>query len=274
VIVGVGTNLGAREAAIRAAGDLLASRPGIDVVRTSSFYETAPLGPPQGRYLNAAYRLETALSPPALLQVLLRTERRMGRRRRVDQRWGPRSVDLDLLWDFRGPFTTPSLAVPHRELDKRDFALGPLLDVAPELEDQLGDTLEKLGGRPPLFDRRALIDRRVVDGALEIQVEADSAPDACALALHVFADGVRPWSTRHLVVAPTPHGFAKGVRELFEAGFAVRRCTMSHCSETQWRVEAHGVNQGAPPGANVRFQTTPGTRRAMCVSLRVSERQR
>lgn len=269
VVVGVGTNLGAREAAVRAAADLLAARPGIEVVRTSPLYETAPLGPPQGRYVNAAYRLDTKLSPPALLQVLLRTERRMGRLRRVDQRWGPRSVDLDLLWDFRGPFMRPSLAVPHRELDKRDFALGPLLDVAPELEDALDDKLQTLGGRPPLFERRAVIERSIAQDTLHVDVEADSAPEACALATHLLARGVRPWSTRHLIVDPSPEGFAAALRELVVTGFAVHRCTMSHCSDSQWRVELHGAHRGAPLGSDVRLQTTSGTRRAVRVSLQI-----
>ena len=131
-VVGIGTNLGAREAAVRAARNLLDARRDVDVVGTSALYETEPLGPPQGRYLNAALRLETSLSPNELLSVLLRTERRLGRRRSSAERWGPRSVDLDLLWDERGMQESSTLRVPHPELVHRSFALAPWLDVAPE----------------------------------------------------------------------------------------------------------------------------------------------
>ncbi|MGB5349087.1 MAG: 2-amino-4-hydroxy-6-hydroxymethyldihydropteridine diphosphokinase, partial [Polyangiales bacterium] len=84
VVVGVGSNLGAREAAIRTARDLLHARDGIEVSAVSPIYETEPLGPPQPRYLNAAFRLQTERSPAELLSVLLRTERRLGRRRHAD----------------------------------------------------------------------------------------------------------------------------------------------------------------------------------------------
>lgn len=270
VVVGVGTNLGAREAAIRAAAELLAARPGIELVGTSPLYETAPLGPPQDRYLNAAYRLKTSLSPPALLRVLLRTERRLGRVRHADQRWGPRSVDLDVLWDFRGPFTGPALVVPHRELENRDFALAPLLDVAPELQHALGRVLEDVGGRPPVWNREALIDRRVVDGIVQVEVESDSPADACALAIHAARFEVRPWSTRHVVVEPSPEGFAAALQGLVRTGFRARAATVSHCSQSQWNVEFHGASQGARSEADVRLWTTSGARRAGRVSLRIA----
>ena len=131
VIVGAGSNLGARESAIVSAAALLHARPGVEVLDVSALYETPPLGPPQSDYLNAAFRVETDLTPPEILDALLRIERRLSRRRRADLRWGPRSIDLDLLWDSRGVFESPSLDVPHRELERRNFALGPLLDVAP-----------------------------------------------------------------------------------------------------------------------------------------------
>ena len=88
VVVGVGSNLGAREALIRGAGALLSARGGIEVRGVSEIYETEPLGPPQPRYLNAAFRMEPTLAPAELLHVLLRTERRLGRRRVPDERWG------------------------------------------------------------------------------------------------------------------------------------------------------------------------------------------
>ena len=267
IVVGVGTNLGAREAAIRAAPALLESRPAIEVSRVSPIYETEPLGPPQAKYLNAAIRLETSLSPPEVLDVLLRTERRLGRLRNRDERWGPRSIDLDLLWDSRGAFDSQSLHVPHRELPHRSFALGPALDVAPELEDDFASTLQSLGGRPALFDRGAIVDVKITSRSLESEVEADSLPDACALCMKAVPGGTRPWSTRHAIVAPSAEGFVEGVREVFRTGFSVHRATVSHCSKAQWTVEFHGVNTGFLSPPHVRLETTSGTRREVRARL-------
>jgi 2-amino-4-hydroxy-6-hydroxymethyldihydropteridine diphosphokinase len=100
----------------------------------SSLYDTVPVGgPPQPRYLNAAARLRTALSPRELLGALLGIERSEGRERR--ERWGPRPLDLDILW-IAGLFVDePGLTVPHPRLAERAFALLPLLEVAPDATD-------------------------------------------------------------------------------------------------------------------------------------------
>lgn len=261
VVVGVGSNLGAREAAIHAARDLLNAREGIEVSAVSRIYETEPLGPPQPRYLNAAFRLETALLPTEVLSSLLRTERRLGRRRNPDERWGPRSIDLDVLWDQRGPHESPGLSVPHRELAKRDFALGPLLDVAPELIEAFGPSLEKLGGPPPLWTREALIDVAETSRGFEVEVEADSLAEACALCVGGGLSAGRPWSSRHLRIAAGLDQFSIAVRGALRTGFAIRRATISHCSKSQWTLEFHGVSMGNSAPTDVRLWTTSGTRR-------------
>lgn len=269
VVVGVGTNLGAREAAIHAARHLLNARPGVEVVAVSPIYETRPLGPPQGDYLNAAFRLETDLSPPVLLGLLLRTERRLGRRRRPAERWGPRSVDLDLLWDARGSYVSSRLRVPHSELFHRDFALGPLLDVAPELEARFGESLDRLGGRPVPWERAAVVDRRASGHRIVTEVEADQLFDACALALSPAEAPGRPWSTRHVTIAPEAEALADTVAELLRTGFTLHRVTLSHCSESQWAMQFHGVNAGISIDAHVGLRSTSGSKRPVRAELTI-----
>lgn len=106
------------------------------VVGVSALYETDPVGPPQPAYLNAAVRLATPLPPEALLDELLAIEQRQGRKRR--ERWGPRVLDLDILWISGARVSTSRLQVPHPELQNRAFALLPLLDVAPDAADPVG----------------------------------------------------------------------------------------------------------------------------------------
>lgn len=125
--VGIGANLGDREATIRAA---LAELPG--VVAVSALRETDPVGvAQQPPFLNGAAALETELAPRELLDVLLAVEQKLGRERR--ERWGPRTIDLDLLLFGRKTIDEPGLTVPHPRLHERRFALEPLLDLDPEL---------------------------------------------------------------------------------------------------------------------------------------------
>ena len=126
--VGVGANLGDREATIRAA---VAALPG--VVAISELRETEPVGVvDQPPFLNGAVALDTELDPRALLDVLLAIERELGRERR--ERWGPRTIDLDLLLYGEERIEEPGLTVPHPRLHERRFALEPLLDLDPELD--------------------------------------------------------------------------------------------------------------------------------------------
>jgi len=92
-------------------------------------YESAAVGPPQGDYLNAAALVTWDGEPEALLDALLSIEAKLGRVRR--EKWGPRTIDLDVLWIEGREVRAPRLTVPHPELAKRTFAVAPLLDVVP-----------------------------------------------------------------------------------------------------------------------------------------------
>ncbi len=127
--IGLGSNLGDREAALRDALDLL----GGAVVAVSSFRETDPVGYlDQPRFLNAAAELDTALEPRALLECLLAIELELGRTRE-GPRFGPRTIDLDLLLYDDEVIDEPGLVVPHPRLAERRFVLEPLAELDPDL---------------------------------------------------------------------------------------------------------------------------------------------
>ena len=126
--VGLGSNLGDREQLIRAAAEL------IGAIRLSPLIETEPWGlEDQPRFLNAVAEVETALEPPAFLTFLLDVERRLGRER-IGPRFGPRTIDLDLLLFGDRTVDEPGVVVPHPRLHERRFALEPLAELAPDLE--------------------------------------------------------------------------------------------------------------------------------------------
>ena len=130
--VGLGANLGDRDSTIRRAVTLLGEASGVDVVALSSLRQTAPWGPvEQPAFLNGVAELETELEPRALLEVLLDVERRLGRVRA--ERWGPRTIDLDLLLHGDAVVDEPGLTLPHPHLHERRFALEPLAELAPDL---------------------------------------------------------------------------------------------------------------------------------------------
>jgi 2-amino-4-hydroxy-6-hydroxymethyldihydropteridine diphosphokinase len=128
--VGVGTNLGDRWANLALAARALRAAPGVALVRASRVFDTEPVGPPQPRFLNAVLELETALAPAALHAHLLAAERAAGRRRSV--RWGPRTLDLDLLLHGDRVVRTATLLVPHPALASRRFVLAPLAELCPD----------------------------------------------------------------------------------------------------------------------------------------------
>lgn len=131
--VGLGANLGDREATIRRAVELLSDEDGIEVLAVSTLRETDPVGvEDQPRFLNGAAELETTLRPDALLEVLLGIERVLGRVR-DGVRFGPRTIDLDLLLYDDETVDEPGLTVPHPRLHERSFALEPLAELAPAL---------------------------------------------------------------------------------------------------------------------------------------------
>jgi 2-amino-4-hydroxy-6-hydroxymethyldihydropteridine diphosphokinase len=127
-VVGLGSNLGDRRATLVSA----ASETGRigTLTGVSALYETDPVGPPQPAYLNAAVRLLFDGSALELFQGLLVIEQRLGRIRR--ERWGPRTIDLDLLFIDGKAVEDDDLVVPHARLGERRFALAPLLDVFPD----------------------------------------------------------------------------------------------------------------------------------------------
>lgn len=127
-LLGLGSNLGDRRVLLKEA---IASLSG--VVAVSPVYETEPVGGPggQGSYLNCVVELDTDLSPRGLLGVCHRLESAADRVR--DVRWGPRTLDVDILWHEAGPVDEPDLQIPHPRMSERLFVMAPLVDIAPDL---------------------------------------------------------------------------------------------------------------------------------------------
>jgi len=126
----LGSNLGHREGMIDAALRAL-EEGGATVVRRSSFYDTAPVGnTDQPRFLNLVAEVDTALVPDALLSLCQQVEETLGRVR--VERWGPRTIDIDILLYDGLAVATPSLVLPHPRMTERAFVLRPLLEIAPE----------------------------------------------------------------------------------------------------------------------------------------------
>ena len=130
--IGIGSNLGERELTIRDALALLAADPDLEVEAVSAIRETDPVGVvDQPRFLNAAIRLTTELAPRPLLERLLAVEQQLGRVR--NERYGPRTIDLDLLLYGEEIVDEPGLRVPHPRLAERRFVLEPLAELDPGL---------------------------------------------------------------------------------------------------------------------------------------------
>jgi 2-amino-4-hydroxy-6-hydroxymethyldihydropteridine diphosphokinase len=134
--LGLGSNMGDRGQHLRDAVDTLADPDaGLGFVTVSPVYETDPVGgPDQDRYLNLVVELDTACTPRELLAVCHRLESAAGRVRL--ERWGPRTLDVDVLWIDGVTVDEPDLAVPHPRMWERRFVLAPLHDLAPDLVDQ------------------------------------------------------------------------------------------------------------------------------------------
>ena len=152
-------------ATLRSSLQQLAAVDGISLVACSGAWETTPVGPvSQGNYLNAAVSLHTGVAPRELLNILLDIERHHGRQRLV--RWGPRTLDLDILLYGERRIDEPGLSIPHPWLSRRLFVLEPLLEIAPEL-------IHPVAGQPLAGSLDALRRlqqervRRVADLALE-----------------------------------------------------------------------------------------------------------
>jgi 2-amino-4-hydroxy-6-hydroxymethyldihydropteridine diphosphokinase len=146
--IGLGSNLGEREATLREALTRLGELDGVAVVAVSSFRETDPVGNvDQPRFVNGAAEIETKLGPRELLDRLLEVERSLGRDRSREERWGPRTVDLDLLLYGDETVGEPGLEVPHPRLAERTFVLEPLVELDPGLRLPDGRALRDL--HPP-----------------------------------------------------------------------------------------------------------------------------
>lgn len=131
-LIALGSNLGDRRAHLDGAVASLANLAQTRVLSVSSHHETDPVGPPgQGKFLNAAAKLRTGLSPTALLEAMQRIEDQAGRPPE-DQRivWGPRTLDLDLLMHGDTVIQSPDLTLPHPRMHQRGFVLAPLAEIA------------------------------------------------------------------------------------------------------------------------------------------------
>lgn len=131
--IGLGSNLGDRELKLLMAVAELGKLPGTRVTGVSQFYETDPVGGvPQDNFYNAVARIVTTLSPFLLLDELKRVETEVFQRK-SSKRWGPRSMDLDILLYGELVLESDRLTIPHPRLAERRFALQPLSDLAPDL---------------------------------------------------------------------------------------------------------------------------------------------
>jgi 2-amino-4-hydroxy-6-hydroxymethyldihydropteridine diphosphokinase len=139
----LGSNIGDSVTTLEAATQALTAIPGIELEAKSSWYRTKAVGPPQPDYINACIILQVKMSPQELLDTLLATEQKFGRVRR--ERWGARSLDLDILLYDDLILDTPNLQIPHPRMHERAFVLVPLVEIAPDwIEPVSGLTIKQL----------------------------------------------------------------------------------------------------------------------------------
>ena len=143
VYLGLGSNLNAPPRQIKAALKALAKLPGTQRVRCAPWYQSTAIGPGcQPPYVNTVVEIDTVLKPRALLQAVQQIEKQQGRKRIV--RWGPRTLDIDILLYARQALNTRQLQIPHPRLSERNFVLYPLNDIAPQCRLPDGTPLAKL----------------------------------------------------------------------------------------------------------------------------------
>ncbi len=131
--IALGSNLGDSRAILEEAISILAATPGITLLARSSWYQTLAVGPPQPDYINGCALVQVTLPPQVLLETLLAIESQKGRIR--TERWGARSLDLDLLLYDDLILDTPTLTIPHPRMRERAFVLVPLVEIAPNWID-------------------------------------------------------------------------------------------------------------------------------------------
>ena len=150
VYIGLGANLEAPVTQLHNAVKALSTLADCELEQVSQFYSSKPMGPQdQPDYVNAVALLKTTLAPEALLDELQRIELEQGRQRK-DERWGPRTLDLDILLFGEQTISTERLTVPHYGLSEREFVVYPLLEVSPELKLPDGNTLADIAQQVPL----------------------------------------------------------------------------------------------------------------------------
>jgi 2-amino-4-hydroxy-6-hydroxymethyldihydropteridine diphosphokinase len=141
--VGLGSNLGNSLNTLESSLQLLDEIPGINLIATSSWYRTKPVGPPQPDYLNGCALLEVQQTPEEFLVLLQAVELQFGRVR--TERWGARTLDLDLLLYDELVLNTPNLQIPHPRMRERAFVLVPLAEIAANwIEPRSGKTIAQL----------------------------------------------------------------------------------------------------------------------------------
>jgi 2-amino-4-hydroxy-6-hydroxymethyldihydropteridine diphosphokinase len=141
--IGLGSNLGDSRSILISAINRLQIHPQIEVTAVSSWYQTAPVGPPQPDYLNGCAILHTSLEPLDLLNILHAIEAEFGRVRQ--EVWGARTLDLDLLLYDDQIINLPNIQVPHPQMLKRGFVMIPLAEIAPDaIEPRSGESIATL----------------------------------------------------------------------------------------------------------------------------------
>lgn len=219
-LVGCGSNVGRRRELLDRAVELLRHMPGVSLLAVSRYRDTRPIGGPPGQpaYLNGACLLDTDLEPQELLGLLAAVENTLHRERR--ERWGPRTVDLDLLLYGDVVLDTASLTVPHPRMVTRRFVLEPCVEIAPEaVHPHAGCTLAELlasisGTRPHIAvigvpgSGAAPVAAAVADAALARLVRAPAAWDDLLIGGSLPADP-RAWE----------HTLAAAARPLQTAGW-------------------------------------------------------
>lgn len=154
--IGLGSNLDHPDMQIREALDRLGDTPGILVIQVSSLYQSKALGEEiQPDYLNAVVEIETNFSAEELLNFLQRIEDAQ-KRIRTENRWGPRTIDLDILLFGDDQIQTDRLQVPHPELSQREFVVYPLAEIAPNLRTPSGDSIAQLIAQCPQREIRRI----------------------------------------------------------------------------------------------------------------------
>ncbi len=130
-VIALGSNLGNSLNIVKSAVQLLIKNENIKLISQSSWYETKPIGPPQPNYINGCIIIETYLKPELLLEILLKIEQQFGRIRK--EKWGARTLDLDIILYENLVIKTANLEIPHPHMGDRPFVLIPLAEIAPNL---------------------------------------------------------------------------------------------------------------------------------------------